>query len=67
MPESQSDERKRRYRKRRAAGRMVLGVETGAEHVDMLVRSEWLPRRDVYSRGEIKAALQAMIDDAAKK
>jgi hypothetical protein len=56
-------DRIRRYRERVRRGRMCVTVELGVEHLNSRVRSEWLANRDVHTKREIVAALQALIDD----
>ena len=58
--------RMRRHRQRQAAGRMAVTVEVGAELVDLMVRTGWLPPRDCHTRDQIARALSAMVADAAK-
>jgi hypothetical protein len=52
-----------RYRERIRLGLMCATVELSARHIDALVRSRWLVDRDVHTKREIVAALQALIDD----
>ncbi len=45
---------------------MCETVVLGVEHIDLLVHTKNLPPgRDVYTRPEIRQALQRMLDDAA--
>jgi hypothetical protein len=58
-------QRNRRHRQHQKDGQMVLPLVIGQCHIDLLRISRWLDKRDSYSRAELTAALQALIDDAA--
>ena len=56
-------DRMRRHRARRAAGRAILKVEVHlAELADALVEAGWLKAWDQEDRGEVRAALERLID-----
>jgi hypothetical protein len=58
-------QRKARYRQRQRDGRMTVTVEIGSEVVDLLVRTGWLPQREVHDRREIAEAVTRLLDTAA--
>jgi hypothetical protein len=58
--------RQARYRRRQRAGRLALTIEIDAELLDWLVRLHWLPAREVHSRREIVAAVEAMLAASAR-
>ena len=61
-------DRSKRYRKRRAAGRIVIRLEVGPELVELLVRTRYLlPSCACHGRPEIAAALERMLSDAARE
>jgi hypothetical protein len=46
---------------------MCATVELGAEHINSLVRSQWLANRDAHTKREIVLALQGLIDDLVRR
>jgi hypothetical protein len=61
-----ASERTARWRSRAEAGKVVVGVEVGADVVDWLIRVQWLAERDAADRGAIGEAITAMLQDATR-
>jgi hypothetical protein len=59
-------ERKRRHRSKQRAGLSVEPVDICAEIIDLLVRLRRLRQAEVYQRGEVGAAIRALLLDAAR-
>ncbi|OKO73747.1 hypothetical protein AC629_36400 [Bradyrhizobium sp. NAS80.1] len=57
--------RKARYRQRQRDGKMTAQIEFDSQVVDLLVRTGWLPPREVHDRREISEAIERMLADAA--
>ncbi|MGV7215036.1 hypothetical protein [Bradyrhizobium sp. UFLA05-112] len=57
--------RKARYRQRQRDGVMTAQIEVGSQVIDLLVRTGWLPPREVHDRREISEAIARMLRDAA--
>jgi len=57
----------RRHRERAARGEAVYHVPIGADVIDFLVRTNWLPERDVYRDLDVAEAVGALLRDTARR
>jgi hypothetical protein len=55
------------YRRRVAAGRVVIGVELDAAVLDLLVRLRWLDERTANDKAAIGRAVAAMLCETARR
>jgi hypothetical protein len=45
---------------------MCVTIEVDSDVVDLLVRTDWLAKRDAYERDEIARAIEALLRDSAR-
>ena len=59
--------RPQQYRRRCDDGRFKVWVEIGADEIELLVGSHWLPEGESHDRKKIAQAIAALLADAAKR
>jgi len=64
---SASEQRRRRYRQRRAAGIAVYPVPLTGTEIDWLIRMEWVDASEVADRNAVGEGLARMVAASARR
>jgi len=64
---SPAEQRRRRYRQRRAAGIAVYPVPLTGTEIDWLIRMEWVDASEIEDRTAVGEGLARMVADAARR